>query len=509
MKGLYLNVPSARQQIQELSDLLQVPPTLATATHQGHEITVNYHPGDWPAGPLFRDASAGLTAAASGWFVYRGKLGDLEGLARSFEQARSSAERQRVLADMDAGAFVILLLAADRATLITDPFGLHPHYYCTPDPFARIAPSPHFIRGEQPYDERWHAALQAQDHLFGNLTAYAGIQRLEPNAILTREECTRYFTYAPAGTPETEIPRVMHDALARFTGRRRILPISGGLDSRFLLACGEFDYGYTYGPRDTGDRPVARRFARKFTDYYEFSLLDHEYPQSLRAAATRIFDGVCARPFAELLPIYLALHRRWGPGCQFFDGYVGDVLQRATLLTSGGLRGSLAKLFPVLTLRRFDAVRLLRRRYAHIGRQAFANLVEIYREKTGAWDLDEPRKVLLFELIYGKGARHALNGGTILSGQYFATLQPFVLPPVFRAFWGISPHDALTYRAIRRIWRTLPREFADVPTYSGFKPIWNHDRARATMLVVKGLSKVSLCRRAIAYDRERSQVRWI
>ena len=371
-----------------------------------------------------------------------------------------------------------------------------------------MAPSPHFIKEGRQQDPELCATLERQDHLFGNLTAYADIRRLEPGAIITPGRADAYFNFLPDSRGARPLQEVLRQALALFQGRKRMLPISGGLDSRLLLACGDFDYGYTFGPAETGDRPVARRFAGCFADYHELSLMDLEYPGRLREAGRQLLDGVCARPFVELLPVYRHLHRRWGAGCRFFDGFGGDVLQRALYLTHGGIVGGLAKLFPWITMHAFDPLRLLRRRYAGLPPGAADRLIETYYRKTEPWDLDEPRKLTLFELLYGRGARYIINGGTILSGQYFTAVQPFLIPAVFRAFGTIDPYDALTYRALQDLWRQLPEGFSQVPTYSGFKPVWHHNLARAVMLAVKGLGRLSVYRRSISYERERSRITW-
>jgi hypothetical protein len=507
MKGLYLNVPGAEERIREIDATLGVPTHITNVRHGTDRILVSHHPLDWPAGPTYIDDRSDRVAAASGWFLFRGRLGDLQGLAESFWEARDADARLLLLREIEAGAYVILFLSRAERALITDPFGLHPHYYAGESPFAALAPSPVFIRGDATPDPLRQSILRCQDHLFGNLTAYPRILRLDPNALITPNATWHAFDFHPTTEPGPSPHQALRSSIAALGDRPRILPISGGLDSRLLLASSSFDYGYTFGPRDTGDRPIARRFADRFRDYHEFSLLDLTYPDELYDVGHRLLEGVCHRPFSELLPVYRMLHQRWGEGCFFFDGYAGDVLQRGTFLTHGGVRGSLAKLFPILTRFSFDPIALLLRRYPGLEPAARDLLVETYRDATASWDIADARKVVLFELLYGRAARHALNGGTILSGQFFTAIQPFYMPRVFRSFWRIDPMQAMTYRALRPIWRDVPPELADVPTYSGFKPNWNPDRARATMLWVKGLGRVSLIRRSISYERERSRIR--
>jgi hypothetical protein len=508
VKGLYLNVPDAERHVRLIDEGLGVPTHLAKIEHGRDRITVSYHPICWPSGPIFSAAREERTAAASGWFAFRGRVGDLEGFATSFWSARDPLERIRVLGDLEAGAYTVLLLRGDERVLITDPFGLHPHYYAGGNPFDRVAPSPFFIKGDQVPDPAVQHALDRQGHLFGNLTAYQGILRLDPNALIDRTGVRHHFDWGPRVDGGPHPLDALRRSLARFDNAPCVLPISGGLDSRLLLAARRFDYGYTFGPPETGDRPVARRFRHHFRDYHEFSLLDLEYPDTLRETGRRLLDGVCGKPFFELLAVYQMLYKRWGEGCFFFDGYAGDVLQRGLYMTYGGLKGSLAKLFPAMTRHRFDAEGLLLRRYPGLDLPTRDLLIEAYRRFTKEWKLTDARRLVLFELLYGRGARYILDGGTILSGQFYPPVQPFLIPEVFRSLWQTDPLDAMTYKALRPIWQEVPAELSDVRTYSGFKPTSNPDVARATMLLVKGLGRASLMKRSVSYEVERSRVRW-
>jgi hypothetical protein len=529
MKGLYLNVAGATEGIQRIGALVGAPTRLATGAHPAfRDVVVDYHADAWPEGPIVNDRDGRLFAAASGWMSFRGEIGALAAFARAFAAAHghahahgpgaaigtpatdSMATIESVLAEVDAGAFVILLAAGDDAFIITDPFGLHPHYFAD-DPFARIAPSPHFLKEGRAIVPEHATILRAKNHLFGNLTIYEGIERLEPGVAIARAPSTRdsrYFRYESARSDVRELAPTMRRALAFLAGRRTIVPLSGGLDSRLLAHSGDFDYGYTFGPAATGDRPIARRFASRFREYAEFSLLDLTYPSAHREAGAIIFDGVCEKPFLEILSVYRSLHERWGGGCFFLDGYLGDVLQRGTYLTYGGVLGSMAKLLPWITLRNLDGIELLRRRHAAIPPGAFRIVADLYERTVGEMDLDEAHRVLLFEILYGRGARYSINGGTVLSGQYWTPVQAFFLPQVFRLLFGQRMEDALFYRTVRAAWSAVPREVTDVPTYSGFRPHWNAHRSRATMLVVKGLAKAGLYKRAVSYESELPRIRW-
>jgi hypothetical protein len=505
MKGLYLNVPDASAAIARLDRLLGLQTACARGRNAAFpQIVIGYHAEAWPEGPVVDEP--GFFAAASGWFLFRGRMGDLRGLARAFAEARAQGEEARVLLEISAGAYLILLGIEGEGFVITDPFGLHPHYFAD-QPFSQIAPAPCFLKeGRAPVPK--HAAiLQARGHLFGNLTLYRGIERLEPGAMITRGGVHRWFRYESERRDVLRVRDTMADGLASLRAKTSILPLSGGLDSRLIALSGSFDYAYTYGPDTTGDRPVARRFSGRFREYREFSLLDLSYPIALRDASSAIFDGTCTSPFSELVAVYKHIHGTWGGGF-FFDGYLGDVLQHGAFLVHDGIRGSLAKLLPWVTLRGFDALALLRRRYSSLRPESFALLVDLFRKKMDGMDLDGPHKVQLFEILYGRGARYMANGGSILSSQFWTTVQPFCLPPVFRLLFGQSMEDALSYRTLRRVWSAVPRSDAEIHTYSGFSPLWNGHRARTTMLLVKAMGKVGLYKRATSYECELPRIRW-
>jgi len=505
MKGLYLDVPGAEERVRALSALLGVQPTLARIQEGGRSILIDYHPLVWPEGPIYR--GRGILAAASGWLVHDREVGALGKLAEAFAAALRSGEVPTSLDRLTGGAFLVYLRIDDREFLVTDPFGLHPHYGLEEDRFSRVAPVPSLLAQGSPPRPDLASMLERQVHLFGNLTAYEGIVRLDPGSILTRESVTPYFDYWKEEGDLADLLPTLRAVIDLFGDRPKLLPLSGGLDSRLLLAAGRFDKGYTFGPAETGDRPVARRFAGHFTEYREFSLLDIPYPEEMAEASASMFAGVWSLPRTPLLGIYRHVHDLWGSDLLFCSGYAGDVLQRGTWLTSGGVQGSLAKLFPALTLRGFDPYRLLRRRYARLTAKEFDQVAAAYDHFMGSKGGDIMKRVVLFEILYGRGSRF-IHNGTILAGQFFPAFEPFFFPQVF---WNLFPkpeHDKLNYRVLKEIWRSVPREFSDVITYSGYKPTWNGHRSRATMLATKALAKAGVYHRARAYDSEIPSIRW-
>jgi len=505
MRGLYLDVPRAQERVRALGARLGVRPTIAEIRDGARSILINHHPLVWPEGPIYQ--GQGILAAASGWLVYDREVGALGKMAEAFAAAMRSGGVFTSLDRLTGGAFLVYLRIDDREFLVTDPFGLHPHYGFEGDRLSRIAPVPSFLdEGPSPRPEL-ASMLERQGHLFGNLTAYEGIVRLDPGSIITREDVTPYFDYWKEEGDLTDLLPTLRTVIDLFAGRPKILPLSGGLDSRLLLAAGRFDKGYTFGPAATGDRPVARRFSGHFSEYREFSLLDIPHSEEMCEASGSMFAGVWATAKTPLLGVYRHLHDLWGGDYLFCSGYAGDVLQRGTWLTSGGIQGSLAKLLPALTLRGFDPYRLLRRRYAKLSDREFDWVAAAFDQFLGSTGSNAMKRVVLFEILYGRGSRF-IHNGTILASQYFPAFEPFFFPQVF---WNLFPKpedDKLNYRVLKEIWESVPKEFSDVITYSGYKPIWNSHRSRAAMLATKALAKAGVYRRAKAYDSEIPNIRW-
>jgi hypothetical protein len=508
MKGLYLGVPDARERAERVATELGTTAHVVEATHPAFgDLVIDHHPVAWPDGPVLREGT--LFAAASGWLVHRGRLGDLAGLARAFRDAAAAGRPGEALRGLDAGAFVLLISAGDEAWIVTDPFGLHPHYTTEEGPFRRLAPAPTFVRGDRPRSAVGTTMLQVTSMAFGNLTGFEGVERLEPGAVIGRADRQRWFRYSGDASQLERIPEVIRSGHEPFAASPRVLPLSGGLDSRLILATsGSLDHGYTFGPEATGDRPVARRFRDLFGTYDEFSLLELEYPARLRDLGHELLDGVCSNPFLELLPIYRRVRAQTGDGWFLFDGFLGDALVRGIYLTHAGVRGAIAKLLPPLTMSGFDPVGLMRRRYPGLPDDVFRVVAELFEEKTAGLDLDGPHRMVLFEMLYGRGTRYVVVGGSILSNQYFAAVQPFCYYDVFPRLFAADANETVRYRTMGRVWSRVPARFADAPTSSGYKPTWPPDVARASMLVTRALARKGWLKRAVFYASERKQVHW-
>jgi len=63
VKGLYRNIPVARTRGVEADELLGAPAAVATFEHHADVVAVNYHPRDWPDGPILHRGEHDLTRA--------------------------------------------------------------------------------------------------------------------------------------------------------------------------------------------------------------------------------------------------------------------------------------------------------------------------------------------------------------------------------------------------------------------------------------------------------------
>jgi hypothetical protein len=245
---------------------------------------------------------------------------------------------------------------------------------------------------------------------------------------------------------------------------------------------------------------------RAVEHYHEFSMHDIDFSEAHRDAAQTMLGAWIGTPFAELLSVYQRIYREHGAGVQF-DGYLGDVLQRGLYLTHGGVYGAASKLLPALTLWGFDGRRFLAQKYSHLPATAQTELLETYDQKARDWHLDEFHRVVLFEILYGRGARNTIAGGGVLASQFFTVVQPFTALPVFRRLFATPATDWLHWRRVRALWRHVPDYFAKQRTYSGFAPTWPGTASRTMMLLCKGLSKARLWSRASSYEDELRDLR--
>ncbi len=504
MRGFYLGIQHPDRPITPHA---LIPETLACDIPGVGTATLLYNRDDWRDGPEYRNLERGASVRVSGWFVYRNAYNDLAAFGEDLFDALDRGSVDKAFEGIQAGAFMMLVVHNGKPMFLTDPLGLHPHYAPDGDPFRGLSPIPSLL--STTLDPLRSGILDKHGHLFGDETAFEGISRVSPG-----------YRFGPGTRHRLPFPATLPDAVqGTFSSlqsllkvfprdRPRILPLSGGLDSRLILAAGDFDFGYTMGPSMTGDRPIARTYAHLFREYDEFSMTDLVYPTSYRDAGLAITRGLVDKPFLELLVVYDRIAEHWGPGGLFFDGYAGDALQRFTCIAPLGKRGTLAKLWPRTLLRKADPYALLSARYPSLDGAEKKLLFATFDRTTESVSLDAARRVLLFEIVGGRCARYAITGGTLLSSLFFTPIQPFYFFDIFSRLLGADPEDGMRYRSVRTVWNEVPDAFCTMPTYAGFKPRSHPEISRITLLVNKALAKAGLARRACSYEVELPHLRW-
>lgn len=507
MKGIFLRARDTADSVGPIAKLDLDVEVAHFDLGSGNRGFVRYEPRDWPQGPVWTDGDRAILA--SGWLSYRGKLGDIGALARDwFGPSQQSVVR--ALQAIDDGAYALVAIENGSIRIATDPFGLHPHFIRRVDAAWSVAPAPVFLRAGTSQDPDASRILSQLGHLFGDATLFAGVTRVPPGTVWSNVDAVPWFRYAAETASADEILSRLGGALAVHSDRARVLPLSGGLDSRLLLACGEFDAGFTFGPEATGDRPVARKFAGEFDEYDEFSLAEIDARETEQAGVRAMLLGMSRDPLAFLAPVYRRVRDRVGRGVVVADGYLGDLLQRGNYLAPVDVKGAARKLFPVRTLRGWTDESFLRARYPDLSLPDFGRLFDDYSTWVRAFrpDLPRPWCWTLFEAVRGRGARNALHGGTLTGGLYATIVHPFWSPRVVAAFMGQDPENVVSYRFLRQLWRGVSPTFRDVRTYSGFFPADVGWKSRWRMLATKSLGRLALYSRSRSYETEIAKIPW-
>lgn len=507
MKGLYVNVARAEEFAKRTNELLGLGTPILRLRAGADDVVLSYHRTSFPDGPVYRSPDGKVVAVCAGWFAYRGHLGALPEFVEAFLSSPAEG-RKAVLRDLGVGSYLIAIWVGDEVTFIPDPWGLYPHFQRRDAGRWRVAPNAKVLADGAPEDPFLARVLDNANLMFGNLSPWPGVERFEPGTIRTADSATGYHDYFAPETDGSDVYEALRGAIASTPGRPRILPLSGGLDSRLLLAAGEYDYGYTFGPADTGDRLVARNFRADFKDYFEFSLLELVYKREYLEASDRIFAGWCRKPFKELFAAYRLLADRWGEGGFLYDGYPADGFTRGSWLKRKGFGGQVEKVFPALAVRGFTALDFLRKKYPSLSAEQFELVRNLYEKASPAWPVDEGHRAIMFQNMYGHGSRYALNGSTIISREFFNPVHPFMTDAVYDRLFPIPIAQQLAFTPVRKIWRHVPKKYAVIPAASGLKPLWPTTACRLRFLVSKSLAKKGLWRRGICYDHELPKVRW-
>ena len=232
MKGLYLNIEGAEQHVIGFATSVGAPTSIEQAlSPRGNQILVDNHCQNWPEGAIV-SLAGGELVAASGHFIYKNQLGNLHQFAEDFISQSSHSGRMGVCAAIESGSFVIYVETTEDCYLITDPFGLHPHYQDRAGDGLKVAPAASLIAPGRDTLPLATQILKKKRHLFGNLTIWKQVERLEPGAIVSPLSTQFYFNYFPPEGPaqrsaETVRPKMI-DNFTHYRGRAKLYPLVVG-----------------------------------------------------------------------------------------------------------------------------------------------------------------------------------------------------------------------------------------------------------------------------------------
>lgn len=464
MRGLYLNctngvIPASSSYVASNSIEMNLPDDIGIA----HGSLV-YNPKEWSCKPEIRVGEHYF--AIAGWFVYKRGRNRLDVLS----QALISSGIQ-VLNDIEAGSFIFYWWNGEEGIVVNDYMGLSTHYIDLKSESLKVAPSVKCIY--QPLVHTVNPLLKSimdkKDHLFGDHTLYTGIERLSPGSGYSELGKQEYLSLSKEDAlPLDELASQVGRLVDRWPVKHRLLPISGGLDSRFILASNNFEFGFTYGPETSPERKVASHFQSEFQQYHSYNYTDIPKLDIEDDFLEEVAFGVHKKITPSLFSNYDYVSKQFPEAEFFFDGYIGDALQRGTYIQLKGGLGELLRLFPVLYRFELSAKFLMRRRYKEFDDDEFVFLFTDFTDKTQHLKLNAYQKVTFYEALYGRGARNIVFGGNVLVSQIFTSVSPFTSKSVFNSLLHHDFSGAVSYKTIKRLWSKVNQKYRTVPVESGY-----------------------------------------
>ncbi len=470
MRGLYVN--TSVEQVAQTIDFFAQHNHQLSDTVAGVDVTMVYSRYDWKAEPVYTvpEALGGGKIFCHGWFIFNGERNNLTALAEAYLH-----DSHAVFDKIPFGVFVIAHINGNGETkIVSDTFGVSTHFVRCESGKIELAPTVKAFRNLPKPDEALLATVKAQGHLFGNFTAYPGIERMDAGAVLaddgTLSKYVRFDFTRSDPALLSSIPELTGKMIEHWPLEDRTLPLSGGMDSRLALTHQRFAFGYTYGPESSGDRPVARQYQDCFERYYEFEFSEPQTLDNEKALTDTFFFGV-AVAVPRLPTVYYHTFEKAQGSYALFDGYLGDVVQRANYIKYGGPMGSILKLFPWLYHLRFSVRSILRRRYKALTDEVFERLMADYHRHTDHLELDDYQKITYYEFIYGRGGRYAVSGGNIVAGQCYTIVPFFLIRESFDILISQRYVDTVQYRQVGRIWSKAADRFRKPLSDSGISPM--------------------------------------
>lgn len=467
MRGLYINcdttlIPASAELSKKYSKTFIFPESLGRGK-------VIYSADEWPEAPFHTTECHSFIIA--GWFIYRAMRNNLSQLAEDIV-----SQGITVLDDIEIGSFVIYWHDGKKSSVIVDAMGLSSHFIDLTSDSLKVAPSVKVLHQHEKHslNSQLVSVLNKKEHLFGDYTLYDGIERLTPGTVFSQGIKTKYSLLpSKVCTPIAELGKHVTELVNYWPYDNRLLPISSGLDSRFILAHGSFCSGFTYGPEKSPERVIAKQFENSFLDYYSYDYSEPPAYQYDQEVNDEMSYGVL-KPITGLLTNYLHVKERFSNSSVFFDGYCGDVFQRGTFINFKGIQGELFKIFPwFYQLLAWDAKKILSKRYSSFSEAEFALLYGDFKDKTDDLDLDDCQKITYYEFLFSRGGRYAVFGSNILAAQFFTIASPFSHKKIFNSLVRQNFFQGIRYKTMKELWKRVPRSFTKQRVESGYKPTTN------------------------------------
>ncbi len=468
MRGIYLNT---QIKAVEQSIAFFAPYNEHLTEHCfGQNIDLIYSKADWQQKPVVQlsDEFGDARVYCAGWFIYNNQRNNLQALAQDYV-----LHGHKVFDEIILGVFVLIHVDESDVTVICDTYGASTHYIRSNRNKLEVAPSVKAFSDLGAANPQMTEMFNSLGHLVGNYTLYDDITRIDPGSVVNSHgDIAHYhetnFNVALKDQLET-IPQHFKSVVDCWPKNNRTLPISGGLDSRLVLTTSEFDYGFTYGPENSGDRPVARQYADCFKRYEEFEFAAPGPSDMEKPVQDEMFFGVSGW-YGGLLPIYQYTHAKSKNAYALFDGYCGDPLQRGNALKFSGPKGLLLKLFPWCYRLGFSARFIFKNRYKMLSQASFELLMADYEKRTRYLQATIYQKITYYEIAYGRGGRYSINGG-ITAGQMYTTVPIFFAKPVLEMFLSQNFVETAQFKLVRKIWRDVQPRFSKAASEAGVGPM--------------------------------------
>lgn len=477
MRGMYINcdkerLPSSLSLTKENSRIFNFPRECRVSG------CIIYDEENWAKLPYERIGDN--IFIMSGWFVYKKQLNPLTLLANDIV-----IHGINVLNNVLAGVFTLFWQSQHEEVVLTDPLGLSTHFIDKTSTELRVAPSVKVLKNDSHHlNQDMQSILNKKNHLFGNYTLFNGVERLSPGSCYGLTSERSYFVLH-AAKPLGSLSEAVKELTVYWKKDTKILPISSGLDSRYLLANGTYKYGFTYGPNNSPEREIAASFSEDFEEYLAFDYSE----QPLHRQESDILEEMAfgtLNPISRLLTNYSFVAQHFKQAKVFFDGYLGDLFQRGTYINFKGKRGEVLKLFPfIYGLTTFKSKTLLRLRYKELTNNEFAILWEDFVKRTNSLTLTDYQKVTYYEFLYGRGGRYTIFGSNILAAQFFTVVSPFAARGIFDSFIQQDYSKAVQYKSLQKIWERVASKYKTVKVESGYTPLSNPASIPITQLLYR------------------------